>query len=256
MNMKFKVTEKKLFLWFIILLLPLFIVKSLEFPVNVDELLHYEHAKKVVEWYRTAGDNKACLDTPWNNLKYYGQSVDNFTALINHWIDPVNEYTVRHITGAFFGWLLILFASLIAVEISGRYRTALYTALLLLLLPPVMGQYCNNLKDIPFSAGYAFALYAMIKCFKSLPRIPWKYIFQLSLAIAFIISVRIGGLIIFPYFFLFLILIIAGSGTQNLFQVYHRKQLYRLLFQFFSVMVACRNIFSTYIGALLQPGNV
>ena len=51
--------------------------------VNVDELLHYPHAKKVVNWYFTGGEDASCLDTPVHNLKYYGQSVDNLTALIN-----------------------------------------------------------------------------------------------------------------------------------------------------------------------------
>ena len=45
--------------------------------VNVDEQLHYPHAKKVVNWYFTGGADKSCLDTPVTNLKYYGQSVDN-----------------------------------------------------------------------------------------------------------------------------------------------------------------------------------
>ena len=190
-------TERRVYLWFMAILLPLFIILSLNFPINVDEILHYNHAVKVIDWYQTGGEDQSCLDTPWSNLKHYGQSVDNFTALINRWVKPADPYQLRHITGAFFGWLLILFASLIAKELSGSYRTSIIAALLLLLTPSVMGQYCNNLKDIPFAAGYAFALYSMIKCFQRLPNVPWKYIFQLSLAIAFLVSVRVGGVIIF-----------------------------------------------------------
>ena len=51
--------------------------------VNVDEQLHYPQAKKVVNWYFTGGKDVSSLDTPKTNLKYYGQSVDNLTALIN-----------------------------------------------------------------------------------------------------------------------------------------------------------------------------
>jgi hypothetical protein len=54
--------------------------------VNVDEHLHYPHAKKVVNWYFTGGADKSCLDTPVTNLKYYGQSVDNFTALVTGYL--------------------------------------------------------------------------------------------------------------------------------------------------------------------------
>ncbi|MBK6283140.1 MAG: hypothetical protein IPF54_11215 [Draconibacterium sp.] len=78
--------------------------------VNVDEQLHYPHAKQVVNWYFTAGEDASCLETPVTNLKYYGQSVDNFTALINRVFNIENEFVTRHFTGALFFWLLLLFA--------------------------------------------------------------------------------------------------------------------------------------------------
>ncbi len=227
------------------ILLPLFIILSLNFPINVDEILHYNHAVKVIDWYQTGGEDQSCLDTPWSNLKYYGQSVDNFTALINRWVKPADPYQLRHITGAFFGWLLILFGSLIAKELSGSYRTSIIAALLLLLTPSVMGQYCNNLKDIPFAAGYAFALYSMIKCFQRLPNVPWKYIFQLSLAIAFLVSVRVGGLIIFLYLLLFFILWLIVNRDQSPFSFNSRKALLRLFLQAFALVVIA------YFGGLL-----
>ena len=74
--------------------------------VNVDEQLHYPHAKRVINWYFTGGEDASCLDTPVTNLKYYGQSVDNLTALINRVFDVENEFITRHFTGAFFFWLL------------------------------------------------------------------------------------------------------------------------------------------------------
>jgi hypothetical protein len=70
--------------------------------VNVDEQLHYPHAKKVVNWYFTGGEDSSCLDTPQTNLKYYGQSVDNLTALFNRIFNVENEYLTRHFTGALF----------------------------------------------------------------------------------------------------------------------------------------------------------
>ena len=237
--------ERRVYLWFMAILLPLFIILSLDFPINVDEILHYNHAVKVIDWYQSGGEDQSCLDTPWSNLKYYGQSVDNFTALINRWIKPADPYQPRHITGAFFGWLLILFASLIAREISGNYRTSIVAALLLLITPPVMGQYCNNLKDIPFAAGYAFALYSMIKCFQKLPKLPWKYVFQLSAAIAFLVSVRVGGMIIFFYMLLFLMLWLLLNRDQDLFSAPNRKALYRLALQVFTLVVI------GYFGGLL-----
>ena len=238
-------TERKIYLWFMAILLPLFIILSLNFPVNVDEILHYDHAVKVIDWYQSGGEDDSCLQTPWSNLKYYGQSVDNFTALINRLLKPVDPYQSRHITGAVFAWMLILFTSLIVRELTGNYRVPMLAALLLLLIPPVMGQYCNNLKDIPFATGYVFALYSMIKCFQKLPVIPWKYILQLSAAIAFLVSVRVGGLILYLYIFLFLLLWIFANREQSLFSAPKRKTLYRLLLQAFTMIII------GYFGGLL-----
>ncbi|MCP4313830.1 MAG: hypothetical protein GY790_21460 [Bacteroidetes bacterium] len=237
--------ERRAFLWFMILILPLLVLRSLDFPVNVDEILHYGHAEKVIDWYQSSGEDQSCLHTPRSNLKYYGQSVDNFTALINRWIRPEDPYRVRHITGAVFGWLLIFFTGLIAKELSGRYITSIVASLVLMLLPSVMGQYCNNLKDIPFAAGYAFALLSMIRCFRSLPRIPWKYIFQLSGAIAFLVSVRVGGLIIYLYLLIFLILWFVLNRKESIFSLSNIKGLYRLSFQAIAIVVI------GYLGGLL-----
>ncbi len=167
--------------------------------VNVDEQLHYPHAKKVVNWYFTGGKDISCLETPATNLKYYGQSVDNLTALINHVFNIENEFLTRHFTGAFFFWLLLIFTGLIAYQLTGSYAAAALTVLSMLAMPRLFGQAFGNLKDIPFAAGYAAGIYFILRFIKELPRPKWSTTIWLGLAIAFTNSVRIGGLILFAY---------------------------------------------------------
>ena len=167
--------------------------------VNVDELLHYPHAKKVVNWYFTSGENASCLDTPVHNLKYYGQSVDNFTALINRVFSVENEYLTRHYTGAFFFLMLLVFAGLLGKELSGSYWVSSIVVVGILLTPRLFGQAFGNLKDIPFAAGYAAGVLFIVRFLKEMPQPKWKTAICLGLAIAFTNSVRIGGLILFAY---------------------------------------------------------
>lgn len=171
--------------------------------VNVDEQLHYPHAKKVVNWYFTGGNDTSCLDTPVTNLKYYGQSVDNFTALINRLFLFENEFLVRHFTGALFFWLLLIFSGLVARQVSGNYLVSVVTVLSLLLMPRLFGHAFGNLKDIPFAAGYAAGIYWIIRFLDEMPSPRWSTAIWLSLAIAFTCSVRVGGLILFAYLGLF-----------------------------------------------------
>jgi tetratricopeptide (TPR) repeat protein len=171
--------------------------------VNVDEQLHYPHAKKVVNWYFTGGEDQSCLDTPVTNLKYYGQAVDNFTALINRIFSFEDEFLVRHYTGAFFFWLLCLFSGLVARQLSGSYWVSAVTIVTLLFMPRLFGQAFGNLKDIPFATGYMAGIYMITRYLKELPKPEWKTAILLGAAIAFTSSVRIGGVILFAYLALF-----------------------------------------------------
>ncbi len=178
--------------------------------VNVDEQLHYSHAKDVVNWYFTGGKDISCLHTPETNLKYYGQSVDNFTALFNRVFNVENEFLVRHYTGAFFFLLLLFFTGILAQKLSGSWVFATFSIISLIFMPRLAGQAFGNLKDIPFAAGYIAGLLMIISFIKELPRPRWRIAIMLGLAFAFTVSVRAGGFILFAYlilalFFMFVI---------------------------------------------------
>ncbi|NQU51265.1 MAG: hypothetical protein HQ522_01875 [Bacteroidetes bacterium] len=167
--------------------------------VNVDEQLHYPHAKKVVNWYFTGGEDTSCLGTPITNLKYYGQSVDNFTALVNRVFAIENEFLTRHLTGALFFWLLLFFSGMIGYALSKNYWVATLTVISIVIMPRVFGQAFGNLKDIPFAAGYTAGIFMIIRFVNELPKPRWTTAVWLGLTIAFTCSVRIGGLILFAY---------------------------------------------------------
>lgn len=167
--------------------------------VNVDEQLHYPHAQKVINWYFTGGADKTCLDTPVTNLKYYGQSVDNLTALVNRVFQIDKEFLTRHFTGAVFFWVLLLFAGLTGKQLTGSYYVSALIVVFMLATPRLFGQAFGNLKDIPFAAGYLAAIFFIIKYVQQLPESRWMTAVWLGLAIAFTNSVRIGGLVLFGY---------------------------------------------------------
>ena len=193
------VTGKKLFIAILLVAAVVLVFLAPKAAVNVDEMLHYPHARRVVNWYFTGGQDKSNLDTPITNLKYYGQSVDNFTALVNRVFNIENEFLVRHYTGAFFFILLLLFTGWLSREITGSWLIAAATLLALLFMPRLAGQAFGNLKDIPFSAGYVAGIFLIIRCLKEFPVIRWKTAIMLGIAIAFTVSVRAGGFILFAY---------------------------------------------------------
>ncbi len=132
-------------------------------------------------------------------MKYYGQSVDNLTALVNRIFNVKSEFLVRHYFGALFFFLMLIFAGLLAFEVSGSYWVSALTVVSALLTPRLFGQAFGNLKDIPFATGYLAGIYMIIHLLKELPEPKWKTAVGLGAAIAFTISVRVGGFILFAY---------------------------------------------------------
>jgi hypothetical protein len=167
--------------------------------VNVDEQLHYPHAKKVVNWYFTGGRDTSCLHTPETNLKYYGQSVDNLTALVNRVFKVEEEFLARHYTGALFFLLLLYFTGIMSRRLSGSWLAATLSVMALVLMPRLSGHAYGNLKDIPFAAGYMAGLLMISQFLKELPRPRWRTTILLGMAVAFTVSVRAGGLVLFAY---------------------------------------------------------
>lgn len=195
------------FLGVLLILLPLMSLKS---GTTGDENVNYKHAELVYNYY--AKGDTACLNTNFNQdgtpvqsrtyLEYYGQSFDNFTYLFNKVFHIDNYYQSRHILNSLCGWLIFLIVGLLAVKMLG-WRGGLMTIVLLFLYPRFTGHVFNNPKDIPFALGYVWSIYQIYLLITELPVIKLKRLIYLILAIAFANSVRIGGLMLIPYLFLF-----------------------------------------------------
>jgi hypothetical protein len=156
--------------------------------------------KYVLDYYRTGGEDTTCLN--FNNLKYYGSSFDVIMAFVNDVFNVDNIHTTRHIFNSFLGWLAILFVGLIAYKVAG-WRAGVFAIILLFASPRFFGHSFNNCKDIPFATAVIAALFFMVLFFQEFPKVKKKTFVFLILAIAFSISIRIGGLILFGFFGLF-----------------------------------------------------
>lgn len=180
-------------------ILPFFLLPllSLDAGISGDEPVHYEQAENVHKYFATHGKDQSSIDTPLTFLKYYGQSIDNFSHVVNRLLRLDKPYLTRHIINALAGALTILFAGLLAVEVAG-YGAGILAIIFLLLSPVFLGHTYNNLKDIPFALGYLVAIFYLMKFLKRLPEIKTGYLAGLAAGTGFAISVRIGGLVIIP----------------------------------------------------------
>ncbi len=174
---------------------------SLDAGLSGDDEKHYQHAEKVFRYFTE--DDPAALDDPRLKLNYYGQSFDFFTYLLIKWFGlEEHPYEARHVMVALTGAAAILCTGLL-VKLFAGYSGALLALVLMFLSPRFLGHSLNNPMDIPFALGNIFTLYHMILFLRKLPRISSRSAILIALGIGWTNGIRIGGLLLIPYLFLF-----------------------------------------------------
>ena len=161
---------------------------------------HYPQSLRIYKYYTSFGK-----DTTYKQIKEmeaYGQSFDTFTVFFNKIFNVEKIFETRHVMNGMVGWLALLFCGLLAY-ILANWRAGLITMFLVFFSPPFFGQCFNNNKDIPFAMAYIFTIYFIVKFIKEYPKIKLNTSIYIALGIAMAISVRIGGLLLIAYTFMF-----------------------------------------------------
>jgi len=182
----------------IFLVLP---ILSTDVGLSGDDQKHYQHAGKVFRYF--AEDDPAALNDPKYKLNFYGQSFDFFTYLIIRIFSLEDHpYEARHVMVALAGAAAILVCGLLVKLFSG-YSGGILAMVLMFLSPRFLGHAFNNPMDIPFALGNIFTLYHLILFLKKLPRFSISSAIWMAVGIGLANGIRIGGLLLIPYVFMF-----------------------------------------------------
>lgn len=216
-----------------------------------DEGPHRTQAYKVYDYYTTFGKDTAAItpSEPDYNNPYYGQLADNISAFISKTFHVEDDYAIRHHVNSLFGWLMFFFAALIAYRLAG-WRAATFVFILMFFSPRLLGHSFNNLKDVPFASMMTMALYYMVRLIQEFPEIKIRTAIMLALAIGLSIAVRVGGLLLYPYFamFAFLAFVIRNYKEPGLTSKTARKEFLRYLIYGVSI-----SLVSYIVAVLLWP---
>lgn len=195
---------KKLFLGFAAGLLLLMVSVSHQYGISGDENFHRMYGHHIVDYYKTFGKDTTAATTngPDSLMVFYGGFYDGTAAMLSRTMPSVNEWDIRHAWNSMFGWFAMFCAGLVVVEIAG-WQAGLLTLLLMAFSPRFFGESMNNPKDITMAAGYMITYVFIIKFLKQLPKPTLKTAIGLGLSIGMAMGIRIGGLLLIPYLFLF-----------------------------------------------------
>ena len=178
-------------------------VLSQDAGISADEGRYYRQAQKVYDYYASGGKDKSAITQKGIDPQHYNsQSFDLLMVVFEKTLNPADHYQMRHFFNALSGWLVIFITSLFVARYFG-YRTATLTLVLLFISPRLLGHSYNNNKDIPITAAFALSTYFMMAFFRDYPRRKLRNSCWIALAVASGISLRIGAIILVPYYFLF-----------------------------------------------------
>ena len=191
-------------LFLIVALLSLFILPLISYNAGIsgDEEKHHAQAIKVYNYFASNGKDTSALTDEKYKLNYYGQSFDLFAFGIIKKFHIEKIYEARHVMNGIIGATAILCSGLLARLLLGNIA-GIFTMFLLFFSPGYLGHAMNNPLDIPFAFGYIFTLLQLVRFLKRLPVINYWIALLIALGIAFTISIRVGGLLLIPYIFMF-----------------------------------------------------
>jgi Dolichyl-phosphate-mannose-protein mannosyltransferase len=200
------------------LALALFIVAAVlviatftDYGVTWDEDAHNWYGVDALAYYFSLFKDTRALE--WGDLNQYGAAFDMAAAVLNN-VSPFGTYETRHLLNGILGVVGIIGVWKLARTLAGP-RAGFIAALFLLLTPNYYGQMFNNPKDIPFAVGMVWATYYIARIVAELPRPRWALVVKLGLAAGLALGVRVGGLLIFGYLGLMLLLFALWRGGET-----------------------------------------
>jgi tetratricopeptide (TPR) repeat protein len=210
-----------------------------------DEELHHLQAARVYNYFATLGsDSSALYDIKKDPMQFNGQSFDVITYCIEKIFHVDNYYEMRHFFNALVGWLIILFAGLIAKELIG-WGSGSATMIFLFITPFFLGHSYNNNKDIPLALGFIMSLYYIIIYFRHFPKPKFGILFLLCFSIAISISIRLAGILTIGYLGIYAIIFII---KEHYLKKENLKYLRTLIIQ-----LSVISILGYFIGILIWP---
>ena len=203
-----------------------------------DEELHFTQSEKVYNYF--------AIHTPGTHLKYYGQAFDNITTILIKWFNIKDVYQFRHICNSLAGWATIFIAGLLTVSLMG-YRAGFIALILFLVSARFIGHSWNNLKDIPFALGYLASIYLIILFIRKIPKPTIYLIILLILSISITIGIRIGGILLICYLFLFTALFFINNYFTSK-SLFNKKVIFQT-----TILLLIISISGYFLGLLLWP---
>lgn len=164
--------------------------------ISVDEPLHFIYGEGILRFFATLGRDRSLFEI--ETAAWYGGVYDAIGTLASRALPSVPRHLPRHALTVLLAAAAIYGTGRMAGLLGGAGAAATASTLLLL-TARWSGHALFDPKDIPFSAGYVAALYALQRWTRELPRPRAALWIGVALGVAAALSVRVAGLLPLAY---------------------------------------------------------
>lgn len=208
MKQLFNNNKNNIWFWaFLVLIVGLFFVLPLmsrDAGNSGDEdRFQWPYGEQIYNFYATGGKDTTCLAD--DDMGMHGGFFDQLTVVVVKAFNVEDYSQLRHGMNAFFGWVGILFAGLLAYRLR-NWRAAVITVILLFLSPRYLGHSFNNPKDLIFASMMMASIYYIFQLVRQYPKPKISTSILLAVFSSLAIVSRFAGMLLFSYLVLFLII--------------------------------------------------
>ncbi len=194
----------KYMLWIsLALMLVVMIFMSRSAGISAREVEQNNYSELLYNYIHHVGDEEAYRTHPYASAQ--AQYVDLILYTICKTFRIDNIFLVKHIVSAVFGWLLILYLSILVLK-AFNWRAAFFTAFFLFLSPRFLGYSVCNVVDVTFAFGFVFTITQIYYFCRELPVIRIYRIVKIIGGTLLALSISNAGFVLTHFFAIFVLL--------------------------------------------------
>lgn len=194
---------KYLLLISMVVMLFVMLMMSRNVGISTRELEQHHYSELVYNYFHHTGDTQAYKNHPFSSTQ--AQYIDLIVYSICKTLRIADMFNIRHMLSAFFGWLLILYLSILILK-AFNWRAAFFTAFFLYISPRFFGYSLSNMVDVTFAFGFIFTITQMYYFCRELPVIRISRCVKIFIGMLIALSTYNAGFVLLHFFIIFTLL--------------------------------------------------
>lgn len=217
----------KYLLWFsLVTMLVLMIFMSRDAGISAREIEQNNYSELLYNHLHHTDNEKTYQQHPYAAAQ--AQYIDLFLYTIAKTLNIDNIFLLKHFVSAIFGWLLIVYLSILILK-AFSWRAAFFTACFLFISPRFIGYSVNHVTDVTFAFGFVFTITQIYYFCRELPVIRIYRLIKIFLGTLLALSTSNAGFCLLHFFSIFVILnYLLYNPLRKIYRWEYLKPLYTL----------------------------